>query len=277
VGFGFFTGKFSIALVIGTVLGVAVLFGAPKIVGALTGNVAISCGEISSDIYSSYLNSGATESFIVPATGSQSFASWSNSANTTTLSTLSSSPSYVANGIGSYPALLFSGSACLTASSNKDKYKNNFTLVVFAKPTQTTTVHAQSASGVAGAYNVSYLITPEWGTRWNSGANYYNGVGISVGTNVVEVAEHSGGYLPIVLSLTIPTADQSKYNQGMIITLRYNNKNPSLKITDIYGGNVITKSATYTRADNQNFYLSYDINCSTYGRYSGYVGNIYYY
>ena len=46
VGFGFFTGKFSIALVIGITLGIGILFGAPKFIGALTGENAISCGDI---------------------------------------------------------------------------------------------------------------------------------------------------------------------------------------------------------------------------------------
>ncbi len=48
VGFGFFAGKFSIALVIGITLGISILFGAPKIVAALTGDQAVDCGNITS-------------------------------------------------------------------------------------------------------------------------------------------------------------------------------------------------------------------------------------
>lgn len=48
VGFGFFTGKFSIALVIGITLGIGILFGAPKIIAALTGNQAVDCSTITS-------------------------------------------------------------------------------------------------------------------------------------------------------------------------------------------------------------------------------------
>ena len=48
VGFGFFTGKFSIALVIGITLGIGILFGAPKIISALTGGEAVDCGTITS-------------------------------------------------------------------------------------------------------------------------------------------------------------------------------------------------------------------------------------
>ncbi|NBR95448.1 MAG: hypothetical protein EBT55_03985, partial [Proteobacteria bacterium] len=47
-GFGFFTGKFSIALVIGITLGIGILFGAPKIIAALTGGDAVNCGNITS-------------------------------------------------------------------------------------------------------------------------------------------------------------------------------------------------------------------------------------
>lgn len=46
VGFGFFTGKFSIALVIGITLGIGILFGAPKIISALTGTNAVDCNTI---------------------------------------------------------------------------------------------------------------------------------------------------------------------------------------------------------------------------------------
>lgn len=46
VGFGFFTGKFSIALVIGITLGVGILFGAPKIISALTGTDAVDCNSV---------------------------------------------------------------------------------------------------------------------------------------------------------------------------------------------------------------------------------------
>ncbi len=46
VGFGFFTGKFSIALVIGITLGIGILFGAPKIIAALTGERAVNCSDV---------------------------------------------------------------------------------------------------------------------------------------------------------------------------------------------------------------------------------------
>ena len=46
VGFGFFTGKFSIALVIGITLGIGILFGAPRIISALTGTDAVDCNSV---------------------------------------------------------------------------------------------------------------------------------------------------------------------------------------------------------------------------------------
>jgi len=73
VGFGFFTGKFSIALVIGITLGIGILFGAPKIISALTGSPAVDCGNISS---------GQSES--CPGTLTASFTSLSPFQNTTT-------------------------------------------------------------------------------------------------------------------------------------------------------------------------------------------------
>ena len=46
VGFGFFSGKFSIALVIGITLGIGILFGAPKIIAALTGEQTVNCKDV---------------------------------------------------------------------------------------------------------------------------------------------------------------------------------------------------------------------------------------
>ncbi len=46
VGFGFFSGKFSIALVIGITLGIGILFGAPKIIAALTGEQVVDCNTV---------------------------------------------------------------------------------------------------------------------------------------------------------------------------------------------------------------------------------------
>jgi len=73
VGFGFFTGKFSIALVIGITLGIGILFGAPKIIAALTGGSAVDCSTITS---------GQSES--CPGTLTASFTSLSPFQNTTT-------------------------------------------------------------------------------------------------------------------------------------------------------------------------------------------------
>ena len=64
-GFGFFSGKFSIALVIGITLGIGILFGAPKIIAALTGGDAVDCGTITS---------GDTDKCPVPVLGQFSIA-----------------------------------------------------------------------------------------------------------------------------------------------------------------------------------------------------------
>jgi type IV secretion system protein VirB2 len=65
VGFGFFSGKFSIALVIGITLGIGILFGAPKIIAALTGEQTVNCKNVTpgDDIVCpgalSFINGGA--------------------------------------------------------------------------------------------------------------------------------------------------------------------------------------------------------------------------
>ena len=49
-GFGFFAGKFSIALIIGITLGIGILFGAPKIVEFLSGENTVSCETVTTGV-----------------------------------------------------------------------------------------------------------------------------------------------------------------------------------------------------------------------------------
>jgi type IV secretion system protein VirB2 len=49
-GFGFFAGKFSIALIIGITLGIGILFGAPKIVQFLSGDEVVNCENVTTGV-----------------------------------------------------------------------------------------------------------------------------------------------------------------------------------------------------------------------------------
>ena len=97
------------------------------------------------------------------------------------------------------PALAFDGiddmvenTAVLTAVTN------NFTMEAWVNPTAEITLHPQQTSGYDGEFGQRYLIFPTGG--WNFGSDNYAGAGISVGTNGVSVVEHSGGYIPPLLT-----------------------------------------------------------------------------
>lgn len=50
VGIGFFTGKVSWGLMIGVAAGIAAIFGAPSIVAAISGEEAVKCDEVGTEI-----------------------------------------------------------------------------------------------------------------------------------------------------------------------------------------------------------------------------------
>lgn len=90
VGFGFFTGKFSIALVIGITLGIGILFGAPKIISALTGTNAVNCDTVNvsdSTVCPQNISfSGSAISMVNINTNNKSFTLQSNGMDLATIS-----------------------------------------------------------------------------------------------------------------------------------------------------------------------------------------------
>ena len=104
------------------------------------------------------------------------------------------------------------------------KYFNNFTTTVWCKPTATHTVISQSTSGTAGTSGQRLILAPQHGS--NDTGSGYAGSGLSVGTNGVNVIEHSVNYAPGTLVWS-GTVSSSMFSE---ITVVYNNRTPSLYI-----------------------------------------------
>ena len=115
VGFGFFTGKFSIALVIGITLGIGILFGAPKIISALTGTDAVDCNSVSA-------GDDVPCPFKIEVTGALAV---SNSNNKITLSS---------NGMN------LATISCAVASTDKTDIRPQLTPLTSSSETRTATV-----------------------------------------------------------------------------------------------------------------------------------------
>ena len=89
VRFGFFTVKFSIALFIGITLGIGILFGAPKIISALTGTDAVDCNTVNvcdSTVCPNNISFSAAVSMVNINTNNKSFRLQSNDMDLATIS-----------------------------------------------------------------------------------------------------------------------------------------------------------------------------------------------
>lgn len=74
-------------------------------------------------------------------------------------------------------------------------FTNNFTIESWVRPTATIAAVTQSNSGIPGLSGQRYLLWPTW-------RNGDGGIGISVGTNGVQVYEHGSNFMPALLAWT---------------------------------------------------------------------------
>lgn len=121
-----------------------------------------------------------------------------------------SAPTFVvgsSNGYGSFDYDGVSdGSSCSPAhSSTFGAITNNYTYIIWALPDDTITLVSESNSGTVGTGGQRWLIGA--GLFGNTGGTT-SGMGISMGTNGIQVAEHAGSYLPIL----------SKYDNGNTVS-----------------------------------------------------------
>jgi hypothetical protein len=130
-------------------------------------------------------------------------------------------------------------------------YANNFTVLFVARPYASYTLFGESDTGVSGANNQKYLINPAY---VDPGA----GVGVALGTNGLQVMEHSAGYLPIHLSYG---ADLTGFNHYALV---YENKTAKLYINGGFAKTGLTSNRT-----NVYYRLNNWIGKGSYGIYSG--------
>lgn len=91
------------------------------------------------------------------------------------------------------------GSYIRTQSVINNVY-NNFSISFWANPAQADIVKNQGITGQEGPATMSIIHPPHGTTNWGSGSNA--GVGINVGTNQIQIVEHTDNYIssPLVYS-----------------------------------------------------------------------------
>lgn len=170
-------------------------------------------------------------------TGNQWFDLTSNGQR---FSTLANSPTYsTAN--GGY--FVFNGTTHVASSSSLILATNNFSFDIWAKPTGTITVNTQATTGAPGTTGQRYIIDPIFYASPNAGA------GISLGTNGISVYEHSGSYLPPLLSHGV-TISSTVFTHFVVV---YTNKQPSLYINNTFIKTGLTSPRTNVYCDQSRF------------------------
>jgi len=135
-------------------------------------------------------------------------------------------PGTITPSASSYSLQVFQDEETMYSSTLVSTVSNNFTVEFWAKPQSAITLHTPGFTGSPGIYagmvGQRYAISPAHGI-----VSTVAGMGISVGTNGVQVAEHSNSYLPIVLSW-----EGSIYDWTHIAVV-YNDRTPSLYINGV--------------------------------------------
>lgn len=111
-------------------------------------------------------------------------------------------------------------------------FTNNFTIESWVRPTATIAAVTQSNSGIPGLSGQRYLLWPTW-------RNGDGGIGISVGTNGVQVYEHGSNFMPALLAWT------GTITAWTHIAVVVTNKQPSLYIN----GTLVQTGLTSTKTN----------------------------
>ena len=101
---------------------------------------------------------------------------------------------------------------------------DTFTIEFWAKPTATRDAQAESTSGASATSGQRYAIYPVHGSAFGD-QFVHAGVGVSVGTNGVSVAEHGAFYAPCVLDFDTTLSDWTH------VAVVYENRVPRLTST----------------------------------------------
>jgi len=201
-----------------------------------------------------YLDAGDVESY--PGTGS----TWTDLSSEGNDATSSGSPIFSTN------YFTFDGAVDqFNVTTAYTTVTNNFTYSVWARPTATHQIDAESNSTTTGTSGQKYLIRPV--LTDNTSPYDDAGAGISCGTNGVSVYEHTGAYMPplLVHSATISSSVPT------LITVVYTNRQPTLYLNGVFARTGLTsgKNTVYMRGDG--------IGWGDYGYFEGSVYHVCYY
>ena len=173
---------------------------------------------------------------------------WTDLSGNGNTGTLTNGPTFNANNGG---AIVFDGLNDYVSCSASN-ILNNFSYDIWCLPQATHEIDTEQTSGTLGVDGQRYLIGPQFVDSPDAGS------GISVGTNGISVYEHSGYYMPALLSHAVTI------NSPVHIVVNYTNKQPSLYLN----GNFIKNGLTSLRT---NVKLTSDLigYHPSYGRFNG--------
>jgi hypothetical protein len=117
---------------------------------------------------------------------------------------------YAGHSQGSGTALTFNGTnKKVNVPSTLSSVTNNFTMEFWANPTNTLTIRTQSNTigNITGTSAQRYAIFPTHGGNPCASAAASAGLGVSVGTNGIQVFEHNCSHMPAILvyNATLPS------------------------------------------------------------------------
>ena len=157
--------------------------------------------------------------------------------------------------------LHFDGVDDYISSAQQTTVSNNFTIEFWVNPTATTSLPAQSTSGIAGTASPErYVLFPAF--QGGTSTTTASGAGITVGTNGICVFEHSGGYLPSLLTYS------TTINTWTHVAVVYTNKQPILYVNGVLVATGLTSPETAVYVSNSG------IGGGAYGYFNGSIDEV---
>ena len=147
------------------------------------------------------------------------------------LNATSNPPTFVFGSSNGYGSWDFDGVNDRTQiSPTVTNVANNFTYIIWALPDDTITLYTEGNNNTSGTNGQRWLIGP---SLVGSSGGTESGMGISMGTNGIQVCEHSGGYLPILTKYD----NGNSTNGGKISTTKFNQVAVVTSNANTLGGN----------------------------------------
>ncbi|NBX52514.1 MAG: prepilin-type N-terminal cleavage/methylation domain-containing protein [Proteobacteria bacterium] len=173
-------------------------------------------------------------------------------------------PVFKKDGINKLPALYFDGVDDFIAYSLVDGETrvyalNNFVIFAVVFPLSSC-VNTSGATGATSGQK--YAIYPQYGLVY-SNMGSMAGAGISVCTNYINAVEHSGYYMPLMITYS------NTINKPVQITLKYDKIGSSLTST-LY----VNSSSQLTGSSTYNVFPSFNFGGGNWGYFKGYIGEV---